>query len=106
MLLKELCKVIRSKNAGPFYITFDVIFNDYKTFNFVIKRNIFTKEKISRLYNLPVNKISIIEYPPSCALKITIVRPVPSGNIKDTDIYGTQQHAPLLDIFVPIEDAG
>ncbi|MBC7294459.1 MAG: DUF4387 family protein, partial [Thermoleophilia bacterium] len=35
-------------------------------------------------------------------LKITLVRPLPSGSVGDTDIYGAQQHAPLLGLLVPV----
>ncbi|HEY0296778.1 MAG TPA: DUF4387 family protein [Bordetella sp.] len=32
-------------------------------------------------------------------------RRIPSGAVGDTDIYGAQQHAPLLDIDVPLDIA-
>ena len=100
MKLKELAKVIRSKNAGPFYYTFDIIFKNYSDFNIVRKQNLITPGSISKMYNLPTSKIKIFEYKPAFAIKITIPRPVPSGDIEDTDVYGAQQHAPLLDISV------
>ena len=30
--LNDMTRVIRSKNSGPFQLTFDVIFNDKKTY--------------------------------------------------------------------------
>lgn len=101
MKLKEITKVVRSKNAGPFFLTFDVIFKDKKMFNFAVKNNLINQKIISKLYNLTINNISIIKYPPAGAIKISIPRPVSSGDVKDTDIYGTQQHVPLLDIDIP-----
>jgi hypothetical protein len=100
MKLKEIAKIIRSKNAGPFYCTFDIIFKDYSDLDMVLKQNLITPESISKMYNLPTSKIKIFEYKPAFAIKITIPRLVPSGDIEDTDIYGAQQHAPLLDISV------
>jgi hypothetical protein len=35
------------------------------------------------------------------AFKITIRRPVASGDLMDTDVYGCQQHVPLTAILVP-----
>jgi hypothetical protein len=42
------------------------------------------------------------EYPPALAWKATFPRRIPSGAVGDTDVYGAQQHAPLLDIDIPI----
>ncbi|MGZ9039111.1 MAG: DUF4387 family protein, partial [Burkholderiales bacterium] len=35
------------------------------------------------------------------AIKITIPRPIVSGDVNDTDVYGGQQHGPLVDVEVP-----
>ena len=42
------------------------------------------------------------EYPAGFAFKATLPRLVASGDIGDTDVYGAQQHAPLLDVEIPI----
>lgn len=100
--LSELADVIRSKNAGPFELTFDIIFDDAKTFERVKNSGALTKELISKLYSIPLDDIlTLLEYDAACAIKITIVRPLPSGGINDTDIMGCQQHAPLLNIEIP-----
>jgi len=36
------------------------------------------------------------------AFKAILTRLVPAGDIGDTDVYGAQQHAPLLDVDIPI----
>jgi hypothetical protein len=41
-------------------------------------------------------------YDPALALKATLPRLVPAGDIGDTDVYGIQQHGPLLDVDIPI----
>ncbi|NLA82946.1 MAG: DUF4387 domain-containing protein, partial [Clostridiales bacterium] len=57
------------------------------------------KELIARLYNIPEEKvISVIEFKPAKAIKATIVRPIASGGLGETDVYGAQQHAPLLSL--------
>ncbi|MEZ7955188.1 MAG: DUF4387 family protein, partial [Bacteroidales bacterium] len=40
--------------------------------------------------------ISLVYFDPAKAVKITIVRPIPSGALGETDVYGAQQHAPLM----------
>ena len=34
--------------------------------------------------------------------KATLPRLIPAGDIGDTDVYGAQQHAPLLDVEIPV----
>ena len=41
-------------------------------------------------------------YDAAFAFKATLPRLVPSGDFGDTDVYGCQQHAPLLDVDLPI----
>jgi len=36
------------------------------------------------------------------AFKATLPRLVPADDIGDTDVYGAQQRAPLLDVDIPI----
>ena len=39
-------------------------------------------------------------YDPAVAFKITLRRPVSSGDIEDRDVYGCQQHVPLTSIEI------
>ena len=100
----DLATVIRSKNAGPFEITFDIIFKDRETYQKVKKSKAITRELIAGLYNIPVEKVLyFVEFDPANAIKATIVRPVDSGSIGEVDVYGAQQHAPLLGIKISLE---
>lgn len=100
--LYELAKVLRSKNSGPFEITYDIIFSDEETYERVKNSNVITKERIATLYNIDVSDISVlVYYDPALAVKITTKRSVDSGSIGDMDVYGAQQHAPLMGIQIP-----
>ena len=100
--LKDIAKACKSKNAGPFHITLDIMFDDAKLFERVRATGVIRAELIAQLYGVPAESVQFTEYPPALAWKATIARRIPSGAIGDTDIYGAQQHAPLLDIEVPI----
>lgn len=103
--ITELAGVIRSKNAGPFELTFDIIFNDFTQYEYVKNTGVINRQLISKLYKIPESEIvSFVEYDPAKAIKITIVRPKPAGSTGETDVYGSQQHAPLLGIKIPWED--
>ncbi|CAH1661458.1 conserved hypothetical protein [Hyphomicrobiales bacterium] len=99
--LSELAKTIRSKNAGVDKITFDIIFTDRAIYKKVLASQAVTAAKISSLYGIAQERIAdFVEYDPACAIKFTIYRNAPSGSAGDSDIFGAQQYAPLLDIDV------
>jgi hypothetical protein len=98
--LVDLVRLIRSKNAGPFELTFDFMFDDAENFERVRKSGVLNAELISRLYDVPVEKVQFYEVPPALAFKATIPRPFIQGDIFDGDNHGGQQYAPLIDIEV------
>ena len=98
--LWQLTRLIRSKNAGPFELTFDLIFKDREGFDLVRKSGVVSAEAISRLYGLPVNEVQVFELPAILALKMSIPRPAFSGDIDDTDVYGGQFHSRLVRLKV------
>ena len=99
--LSELTSVLRSKNAGALLCTLDLMFADQETYERVRDCDAINSERIASLYNVSQNQVSIIPYDVAYAIKITVPRLFPSGSFGDTDIYGAQQHGPLLDIQIP-----
>lgn len=97
--LVDLTSVIRSKNSGPYELTLDIFFIDRQTFERVCALKQLNEARICALYQIkPEEIINIVEFIPANAIKITIKRPVCSGDIGETDVYGAQQHAPLLGV--------
>lgn len=95
----EAANVIRSKNSGPFELTLDIMFKDRHYYDLFRKEHVITPAKVARMYHLPVSDVlKVIYFEPSLAVKMTIRRRIPSGAPGDSDIYGAQQHAPLLGI--------
>lgn len=95
--LRDIASVIRSKNSGPYELTFDVIFKDFETYNKVKAAHAINESDFAALYNIPESDIiKLVYFDPAKAVKITIVRPIPSGALGETDVYGAQQHSPLL----------
>ena len=100
--LLELAKVIRSKNAGPFEVTFDIMFDDPAKYEQVKKSGVINAARIAELYRVRMDDVLVCRpYDPAIAFKVTIRRPVGSGDIQDRDVYGCQQHVPLMAIEVP-----
>lgn len=102
--LHELAKTIRSKNAGTDRITFDIIFEKQSDYELVIDKNVLTKSSVAELYDIDEGRITdFVLYDPAYAIKFTIDRTNRSGSPGDSDIFGSQQYAPLLDIKVPTQ---
>ena len=53
MKLIDIASVIRSKNSGPYELTFDVIFKDFETYGKVKAAQAVSKEKFCALYGIP-----------------------------------------------------
>ncbi len=100
--LQELAQVIRSKNAGPFEITFDVMFTDPEVYTRVRDSGALTRERVRELYRVPDEDITCcMFFEPALAFKFTLVRHGDQGGVGERDTFGAQQHAPLLDIPIP-----
>lgn len=96
--LIDYTKILRSKNAGPLFITFDLIFHTNEDMTYVAQR--LTKDQVAAAYDVPAEAIDIIVYSVVNSIKITFPRKHISGSLQDNDIYGCQQHAPLADIEI------
>lgn len=96
--LIDYTKILRSKNAGPLFITFDLIFNNKEDMQYVYDN--LKKEDVAKAYGVDESKIDIILYGVVNSVKITFPRKNISGSIDDNDIYGCQQHMPLANIIL------
>lgn len=98
--LKDIATVVRAKNAGALLLTLDVMFGDDETYRRVLASGAISPRTIAPLYGVTDNEVAVIPFDVARAIKITLPRRVPSGSPGDTDVYGAQQHAPLLEIEV------
>ena len=99
--LWEVTKLVRSKNAGPFVLTFDIMFDDADTYRLVQDAGVVSKELVARMYGQKEEDVLFFYCDNALAIKFSIPRPAVSGDLADSDVFGGQQYAPLLDIEVP-----
>ena len=100
-ILGELAKLIRSKNAGPFNLTFDIMFEDEENYRRVLSSGVITKESFSKMYDVPIQDIILVHHDTAKAIKISIPRPISQGALEDGDMYGGQQYGPLVQLEIP-----
>lgn len=102
MKLYELAKLVRSKNAGPFYLTIDILFANLEIYEKVKQSGVLNAAFISGIYGIPEQAVQSFACDEAMAIKFSFPRPVVAGDFADTDVFGGQQHGPLVDIEIPI----
>ena len=100
VLLGELAKLIRSKNAGPFWITFDIMFANDTDFKRVVSAKVLTKSWIAQTYQVEEDSVIFVEINAASAIKFSFPRSRIQGDPGETDMDSGQQYAPLLNIEI------
>ncbi|KAK3719613.1 hypothetical protein LTR37_004150 [Vermiconidia calcicola] len=100
--LGALASVIRAKNAGPFEITFDIMFSDLSTYHRVKSSGILTKTVVADLYGLDeAEVVTAMWWDQAFAFKATVTRPFVSGGWGEIDMHSSCQHVRLMQLRVP-----
>ncbi len=98
--LVDLAQVIRSKNAGPLHLTLDLMFADRSGFDRARQSPALAAPAVAALYGVDPATVEVIPFPAANAIKIVLERPVVAGAPGDADVYGAQQHRPLLGVVL------
>ncbi len=97
MKLVDAVRVIRSKNAGPLTLTIDLLFDDPAHYERALAAASLTPAGIAKRYRKPPESVRVIPCPLALAVKIVLDRDVVAGSPGSRDVYGAQQHGPLLE---------
>ena len=100
MKLYDKAFVCRSKNAGPFQVTIDLMFTSIEEYKCVLASPNFNVTNIGKLYNVSPDKIAIKPFERILTIKVVLPRSSSSGSPLDSDVYGSQQHFPLGNIEI------
>jgi hypothetical protein len=100
MRLSDIAQVVRSKNAGPRRLTLDLMFANEADYHRVVQSPALRPSAIASLYRLPPEDVTVIAYPVGRAIKIVLARKIMAGDPGDFDVYGAQQHAPMLGVEI------
>ena len=100
MKLADIAALIRSKNAGPFTLTFDIMFSDQASYDRVKNSGALTQASFAKLYGCPEEKVLFFECDNALAFKFSIPRPLTQGEPGDGDMHGGQQFVPLMNVEI------
>lgn len=102
MKLIDMVNFLFSKNAGPYLITFDVLFKDDVLYERARHSGVFNPDTLARLFKVDKSRIySIHEYQPGRAIKFSMTREISSGDFGDRSVFGAQHWSPLIDLDIP-----
>ena len=96
--LGELASLIRSKNAGPFMLTIDIMFDEREMYELVRDHPKVHAATFSSIFGVDEDKMDFYRSDVAMAVKVSFPRPWVSGSRDDRDIYGGQVHGPLVDL--------
>jgi hypothetical protein len=96
--LSEVCLHVRSKNAGPFWITVDLSFPDRETFDRYANASALQAAAISALFDVDAGHVKRFLVPELSVVKISYPRKTPQGGALERDMHGGQQYIRLLDV--------
>ena len=100
--LADVCHEVRSKNAGPFWVTIDLFVKDSAAFDVVADESFLDEERIAEIYRVDPSAIRMFRLPDLKVVKISFPRPVSQGSLHDRDIHAGQRHVPLAVLPVPL----
>jgi hypothetical protein len=99
--LGELADQVRSRNAGPFWITLDIFFKSQDDYQLAASSAVLSPQAIGRLYRVDPATVRYFELPDILAVKISFPRSVTAGSFEDRDLHGGQQYVALADLRLP-----
>lgn len=99
--LLDYCSLVRSKNAGPFTLTFDFMCRDQHTYEALTNTAILNRALFAGLFNTSEHEIQVVNNPLALAVKVSLPRPCVQGDLHDSDCYAGQQYAPLMELRLP-----
>ncbi|MBX7265802.1 DUF4387 family protein [Micromonospora sp. Llam7] len=100
-VVADLALEVRSKNAGPFWVTMEVFARDAAAYALLADPSFLDASVIARLYGVAAEGVQFFRIPALNVVKISFPRPVVQGSLHDRDIHAGQHHVPLAMLAVP-----
>jgi hypothetical protein len=99
--ISEVCRHVRSKNAGPFWVTVDFFFKDAEMFDRYAGSDALGPDLFARLFDTDPGLVKRIPVKSLSMVKVSYARPHPQGWMGERDMHQGQSFARLLN-----EDVG
>lgn len=95
--VRDVCHVVRSKVAGPFWVTMDLMFDSKENFDRYAECSELGKGVISKVYGVAEDDVKLFPVESLNVLKISFARPHVQGGVGERDLHSGQQYTYILD---------
>lgn len=96
--VRDVCRHIRSKQAGPFWVTFDIFFEGPESYRRYHASPALSPALFADLYGTDPAMVKTIPVDALAMVKISYPRATPHGGIEERDMHSGQQYVRLLDV--------
>ena len=94
--VKEVCRHVRSKVAGPFWVTVDLMFDSQENYDRYVDSPALSADSIAAIYKIDPETVHLYPIPQLRVLKISYPRRTPQGSVEERDLHSGQQYTYLL----------
>lgn len=84
--LGHIAEKVRSKNAGPFWLTIDIFCGNATAFERVSKG--LASDRVASLFRMDVDQLKRFDIPDLNVVKFSLPRPAVQGTRADRDMHG------------------
>ncbi|WP_225029176.1 DUF4387 family protein [Xinfangfangia pollutisoli] len=88
MRVGEIAKKVRSKNAGPFWVTVDIFCGSAQAYDRLVKG--LSTAAVAQVYSQPEQLLKRFDIADLNVIKVSFPRPVVQGSRDDRDMHGAQ----------------
>jgi hypothetical protein len=96
--VKQVCRHVRSKNAGPYWVTFDLFFDGPESFHRFGECPALGPALFERLFGADPALVKRFPVAHLNMVKISYARSTPQGGMVERDMHCGQQFVRLLDV--------
>jgi Domain of unknown function (DUF4387) len=96
----DVCAHVRSKNAGPFWITVDFFFDDEEDYRRYRDSPTLGPALFAELYQADPQLVKRFAVDSLRIIKVSFERPHPQGWMHERDMHAGQQYVRLLDVVL------
>lgn len=86
--LGDIVDKVRSKNAGPFWLTVDIFCGDADRYAQVAAA--LSEDRVAGVFHQPVENVQRYDLPALHVVKFSMPRPVVQGSAADRDMHASQ----------------
>jgi len=96
--LRDVCRHVRSKVAGPFWVTIDLFFDGEENYRKYRDNVAIQPAAIAKIYGTDPNLVAIYKVENLSMIKISYPRAMPQGGVVERDLHSGQQYVSILDV--------